>query len=544
MRSKPATERWRPRPFVGRPITTSAPCRWARSISTIVPRVQLARADALSRAGSVHEAAHAYQDVARSLDGEAAMRARFQAMLSLIRGLDLEGSKTMMREASREAGIELPLSTAAALRSIVWGRLALRLRPPQLHRLRPAHQIPKPVRLRLEMMRQTAECLTYTGGMTFLAVHIRYLRDAARAGDPVHLSWALANEVTFRGYLAHRHGGTLEALIAKATKAAEASGTDSSRAYVQLSQAAVQFFRRERLRDTADEILALAAVFDRYPEFSWNADVQRTIATDAYVLSGAFGILGQILPSMLERAKDTGNEFLHDRALLRNGVVLHLAHDRPELARSALLDARPPDTATPSFHTWLFDIRKAEIDAYEDDWVGASEHLFAMKRRYRGTLLLAPPVISNILWFRTAWSRTVAAALRPEQRDEALRHVRTLIARIDRQRPAFPRWAAGQLALLRALVAAVEARRDDSIAHLRDAIPHFDHVQSPAHSMPIRLQLGQLLGGNEGQALQSTAHTWMKEEGVVDHQRFARWVCPIERCLPGHAQASGHRRQR
>ncbi|HEY5944940.1 MAG TPA: hypothetical protein VIV40_05585, partial [Kofleriaceae bacterium] len=80
--------------------------------------------------------------------------------------------------------------------------------------------------------------------------------------------------------------------------------------------------------------------------------------------------------------------------------------------------------------------------------------------------------------------------------------------------------------LLDAQLAFVHGRTDEAIAHLRACVRSFDELSMELHAAVSRLELGKLIGGDEGDAMRADAETWMRGQQIANSSRMAATLAP------------------
>ncbi len=88
------------------------------------------------------------------------------------------------------------------------------------------------------------------------------------------------------------------------------------------------------------------------------------------------------------------------------------------------------------------------------------------------------------------------------------------------------RCAAASAALLRASLAAARGRPEDALGPLEAAAQGFDAAEMALHAACARRRKGQLLGGDEGQALIAAADEALRSQGIRAPARWAALYVP------------------
>lgn len=515
-----------------------AGAHFARALSTetlddrIRDEVELDRAEALSRAGSLERAADIYCALAQRAPPERTSWLWSQALACLVHASKMDRARDLIRATGRSLGVKVPCSRWTALLSIAWGRLLLALHRARRLRLRATDAISTTRRRGLDMAMSVATALSHSDAVTGFAVHTRYILDASRAGDPHHIVISFGQESIMRTFLyGARNNRETHALLAQAQRAAGAIDNDAYGAYVDASRGMCGYLTMTRLREIADQMRAACDQMAHEPELVRHADVFYMASISGSGLAGAFSTLSELLPLKLEQLQDSGNEYMYANICRQTGIYLYLAHDRPERVRYLLDHARPADTPGATIESWDHRVRLAELEAYTGQWEAATQRIRRLWTDSKGTSLAMAPLLicttASILGRMSA----AAATRAPDARRDHLARARAMKCKLDRLQAKLPHYARGHATMVGAVIAAAHGDLDATAVHLREAVECFDTCEVGLHGMPARLQLGRLLGGDEGRMLEEQALTWMKTEGIVRPDRFTQWQCPIDPVL-------------
>jgi hypothetical protein len=102
---------------------------------------------------------------------------------------------------------------------------------------------------------------------------------------------------------------------------------------------------------------------------------------------------------------------------------------------------------------------------------------------------------------------------------DLLRSAEQDVRRVERANMACPNPLAG---LLRANLAARRGRTEEAAALLAQAEKGLSAVDMAVHAASARRRLGQVLGGDEGRSLVSSADTWMASQEIKNPARLSR----------------------
>ncbi|MEM9459055.1 MAG: protein kinase [Myxococcota bacterium] len=494
--------------------------------------VELERAEALSLAGSMERAADIYCALAQRAPPERTSWLWSQAFACLVHASKMERARDLIRTTGRGLGVKIPRTRGAALLSIAWGRLLLALCKARRLRLRAVDAISAAQRRQLDMAMSVATALSHSDATIGFAVHTRYILDAIGAGDPHHIAISFGQESIMRTFVyGARNDRETHELLARAARAAEATNNAAYDSYVDACRGMCCYLTMTRLREVVEPMRAACDRMAHQPELVRYTDVLYMATISGSGLAGAFSTLCELLPLKLEQLQASGNEYMVANICRQTGIYLYLAHDQPERVRHALDYARPADTPGVTIESWDHRVRLAELEAYEGQWEAATQQIHRLWTDSKGTsLAIAPLIICTTASILGRMSATMATHDR-DARHGHLARARAMKGKLDRLRAKLPHYASGHAAMVGAVIAAAQGDLDATAVHLREAVECFDTCQVGLHGVPARLQLGHLLGGDEGRRLEDEALTWMKAEGIVRPDRFARWQCPIDLVL-------------
>ncbi len=483
--------------------------RWLRRAIELAPDAEAARAawadlgDVLAADGRGHEAAAAYL---RAVPGSAAAAAldlrRRAAQQYLLSGHITEGLAAITELLTAE-GMPYPATPGAALRTVIWNRLRLRL--PSRRRGAPDEH----TGTQIDLCWHLAVSLGLVDTVRGHVFHTRGLLLARRHDDAFRLSRATAIEAAFTAMGGAPRQRAAEALLREAEALAERCDLPQARAFVSAAIGQVAFLCGEFPRAEAASHRAEVALRERCTGVTWELATSQLWYARAVMMRGESAALAAWLPGALRECDDRGDQY--GGTTIRAAVLpfVHLTSDDPAGAVEAALAARRAWTA-PGFHVQHYYATAAEIAArqYRGDVAGAELQLAELWRGLERSHLARVQFIRVIT--RDLYARTLIAAARPGDHAR-LRHALRLANQLDRERAA---WARGLALVVRAGVA---ARRGDAdrAAALRDAaIPALDAAAMGLHAACVRAVDGPLRGGDAGRAATEAATAFFARQGL------------------------------
>lgn len=459
--------------------------------------------DVLAAAGRGEEAAAAYLRAVPGSTAAAALDLRRRAAQQyLLSGHITEGLAAITELLTAEA-MPYPATPGAALRTVIWNRLRLRL-PSRRHGPPDEH-----TGSRIDLCWHLAVSLGLVDTVRGHVFHTRGLLLARRHDDPFRLSRATAIEAAFTSMGGARTQPAAEALLAEAQALATRCDQPQARAFVSAAVGQVAFLCGEFPRAEAASHDAEIALRERCTGVTWELATSQLWYARAVMMRGEAAALARWLPAALRECDDRGDRY--GGTTIRAAVLpfVHLADDDASGAIDAALAARRAWTA-PGFHVQHYYATAAEIAArlYRGDLAAAELQLAELWRGLERSHLARVQFIRVVT--RDLYARTLIAAARPGD-EPRLRHALRLATQLERERAA---WARGLALVVRAGVAARRGHDDRAADLRRAAITALDAVDMSLHAACLRAVDGPLRGGTDGHAASAAATAFFARQAL------------------------------
>ncbi|MEM9490677.1 MAG: hypothetical protein AAGC55_16135 [Myxococcota bacterium] len=502
--------------------------------------------DALADAGRAAEAAAVYLAVAEASERAQVAPGAIVAMSGAARtplalrqlaaeGLlcsgHIERGMAVFRSVLATRGLSFPGGPVRAVLLLLWRRLRLRLRGLRFT-ARPAEDIAPAVLERIDGCWSAATALIGWDSIRAGGFHSLNMLLSLRAGEPRRLQIAVGMERILLAMLGagpddHRLR-TLEdlsdTLLAEYGSIRDGRGElpfDGLNAIVRAASAFYQG-RWQACCDEADT--AMDSLGERGEGVAWHLATARTLALAARGFIGDMRGVVRVLPAVLDDIRAKGD--LYSEILLYNtvGYRLALMADQPDRAMAELEDCNrrwPEREAGAPYMARLH--AELSIALYQGQSWRAYQLIRGHWPRVAGSFMLRVHI--HRISVRSVRGRAALAAIRerPEQRLALLR----VAARDARnlERLDIP-WSRPWAAVVRAGVARARGDDDGALRDLRAAERDFEQCDMFLSRAGVLRRIGELLGGDEGQALIAEADALYLAQGVVCPERYASMLVP------------------
>jgi hypothetical protein len=366
---------------------------------------------------------------------------------------------------------------------------------------------------------------------TVRAVHFqtRHLRLALQAGEPYRIARALAWEASasaVRGSRSHRR---TERLLKAGWALAERTENPHALGMLALAAGTSANFRGRfseaiEMCERAELVLR-----ERCKGAVWELDTALLYRMHSLYWLGSWKEISERLPTLMREAQDRRDLYLATFLGTRSSYPVYLAADRPDEA----LEEQQRSIALWSHrgfqvqHWWHW-LAQCEIDLY-----AGREHSAWRRVRQRwpevsrSALRFCQPVVIESLYFRSraALARVAGRENPPEGRDarKFLRRAERDARRIEREGTP---WGDALARLVRAGIAASAGNPESAAALADSADQELRSLEMNLHAAAARRRRGELLGGDEGQALVEASDAWMAEQGIKDPGRITAMLAP------------------
>jgi tRNA A-37 threonylcarbamoyl transferase component Bud32 len=493
-------------------------------------KLQIARANALANAGRGAEAGPIFSATAEGLEGfeqcELRLRAADQFMLS---GHTKEGLE-ILNMLLRGVGLGMAGGRRRALFNMLLERIRMRLRGTH-YQERTAATIPPEELLRVDLC-QTAfhrmMTVDATQGLRFQAKQVRL---ALRAGEPSRVAEGLANEAflttvdsgmkpSIRSQQAWNRAMSLADRLNNPFTSAYTTSLAGWCAWAQGHwKTALSMLERAEMIAVKGHVFAALGITKLLHG-----------KLDCLMMLGRWKDISRSIPVWLQDARRRGDQFGISTMLVHSYVAC-LAANRPDDAISAIgqcWDVWPQEGNIMGTYWSLYG--RAETALFRGEGTGAWDLIHRDRATLKQTTLYQfLPIFKLVMVQLQARAALAAAAAMPaggryfDKRSRLVRAAEREARRIEWHRPS---WCDPLATLVRAGIANLKGRSEESVALLSAAEAGCTGADLSLYAAVAKRRRGQLLGGVEGKALVDAADAYMSEQEIRNPARITAMLAP------------------
>jgi hypothetical protein len=350
----------------------------------------------------------------------------------------------------------------------------------------------------------------------------RNLLLALEVGEPYRLARALAMQTGFSGTAGKAAKRQTARLVEAAQMLAQQVGHPHAVGLTTLMTGVAEFYQGRwknalKLATRAEQVLR-----DQCTGVTWEIHTAWLYQLVSLFYLGELCELSHRVQSFLKEARERGN--VYAATIFRTGLpnAAWLAADDPEEAQRELVEALG-QWSRGGFHVqhYLGMLAEGQIHLYRSEGRRAWERINEVWPALKGSLLLRIQNIRIVMLHLRARS-AVAAASSFASRDLLIAAARDA-RRIERERMT---WSQPLAWLIRAAVASATGDSSSGVKLLTAAAAGFDEADMALYAAAARTRCGQLLGGDEGVRITSSANQWMTNHGIRNPIRMAAMLAP------------------
>lgn len=479
---------------------------------------------AYANAGRCAAAAEAYLGASEYAEGVSGLDCRRQAAEQFLFGGYIDRGTEVALPLTKELGLLYPESTAAALVATLGARMRtqLRSRMPKLGSRQT--QSSRLELLRIDTCWSLSCSLALADTLVSASFSARCLELAQAAGEPHRLASILCvNAVHLAAAKGPHHEKALE-MYAQAETAAELSGDVRAMAGILVCQSARAHIGGEheaalRFGSEGHQLLT-----DQTTGGPWERSLVEGFIVWSLFYLGRLRDLRAQTDRFMEVAKSHGNVYVANSLRAPWGVILWLARDDVPGARHELREAlEGASQARYTVQTMRALFARAMIELYSGN---EDEGLVAMQAEWK---VLRRAGILRLGLFRKQLSMFRATM---ELAVGVKGHAKNLLAALkfaDIADRTQLRGARAWADLVRGLVYAARGKRQKAQRVLQESLEALEDKDLHLIAACARYRLGELVGGDDGQALGTKSLAYFEAEGVVQPLQVIRIFAPAVR---------------
>jgi len=481
-------------------------------------RWQTRLGDALAHAGRGRDAATAYLDALKAANPETAIELERRAAEQLIRAGYLDQASKVLNSLLPRIGIRPARTDAGAFLGLVVRRLALAMRGTRFHE-RHERDVPLDSLRRIDVLWSIGAPLSLVELVRGNNLHLRGTHLVLRSGEPKRVVRALSTLACSAAISGGRGDRRATSILKQARQVAARLGDPASVAQTALAEAICHkvvgrwALARQRLEQAIEQLAPL-------PGVRWEVETARTLLHDTLFWMGDWKRLFNEMPVRRQEAEDCGDLYSATHVAVRLTAIGHLAADEPDRARveAAAGMARWPSQRFDLQHRWEV-CSLLEADLYSGRAVDAWDRLQAAWPRLRWTMHGFQNARIEMRFFRAR----IALARAADGEPRYLRKATADAARLEREGAV---WATALARLVRASVSATSGRSREATSLLGTAAAALLDAGMAHYAAAAQYRRGQLLGGDEGRALQLKATRFFQGQAVVSVDRISNLLAP------------------
>ncbi len=479
--------------------------------------------DARANSGRLSAAADAYLDAAATAPRGMSLDMRRRAVEQYFRAGRLEEGQALGEELLGAVGLRMPRSDREAVVSIGLSRLRFALFGHRMRRV-PPDRVSSEDSMMLDVCWSVVSSLNIVSPLLGTALQQHYVRRALRSGDVRHAANASSTEAGFSATAGTRSRRRTERALRRARALVDECKDAHALGVYLVCYSPACFMRGEfdRCVELADE--ALRVFVTNCAEARYEADQAQSWKLAGLYYNGRISELAREVPALMREGLARRDEYLLSSLRSWRSNFYWLAVDRPKEARRQAERCDNRWITGRSFHTYHYYRlhTDAQISLYQGRGAKAWQEVLAGWAAFEGSVghrVQSLRIEGNFMRARCA----IAAVEEGEDSGSLLAIAESSVRAVEKEGA---RWGEGLAALVRACLAARRGDRDAALAFLEQAEEVFSEQNMRLLARVAEFRRGQLLGGEQGEALVASATGWMREESIVNPEAVVALFSP------------------
>jgi len=484
------------------------------------PQYQALLGAVLQAAGRGGDSALAYLEAAKGANPAESLELQRKAAEQLLISGHVDAGLQALGRVLETFDLALPSSAGAALRSLAWLRLKLRLRG--LHwKERDASQVSPATLGRIDTCWSVGVGLGFVDNVRGALFNTRHLLYALDAGEPYRVARGLAHEAVYAAYSARP--ARAQALVAQVKTMAQRLTQPHALGLAQLA-AGLTAFVGGHWKLTLDELAQAEGILrERCTGVAWELDTTHLLQMVSLFFTGQLAQVREKVPQHYRSANERGDLFF----LTNVATAMHpfwLLRDEPGRAR-AEADAAMKKWSHVGFHTqhYYHLLAEGNISLYAGDPDRVMRAIDESWPRLLASQQMRAQLVRIQMLDLKARTLLGQAALNVDGREARLREAEALARKLLDEKAA---WQRGYAQLVLAQVRVLRGDAGAALSLLDEAARSFDAADMALHAHGARHFHGKLQGGDAGAQAMAATEQYLRAERVVASGRLLRMLAP------------------
>jgi hypothetical protein len=479
---------------------------------------QIKLGQALANAGRGREASDSFLAALNGATPEQVIELERRAATELIRAGYLDRATAVLERLLPKVGVRPPGSDRAALITLLRYRLVLAVRGTKF-RERAESEIPPADLRRIDVLNAISAPLSLSSVMQGTALNVQSVWHTLRAGEPKRLVLALTALAVQTAMRGARNERRAQQLVRKAQLLATHLQQPWATGRATLAEGMVLKLNGH-WQKSVERLTEATQIFSACTGVRWETETAQILIHDALYFMGRWDVLARELPAQRHGAEQRGDLYSAAYVSARMSPLVHLAADRPDLARMEVETSLEQWTKRQVSLQHRFAVCSGvDIELYDENPMGAGRCLDEAWPRLRRMLLAIQHHRIEMTFYRARVA--LASVATGDQR--ALRRAERDARRLESERAP---WAQALAHLVRGTIAQIRGQAATAMTELESAEVALRQCDMDLYAEAAQYRRGSLIGGTAGDRLMDSASEWMRDHGIANPPRLARLLAP------------------
>ena len=485
--------------------------------------------EALTNAGRGAEAASVYLDAAEGARPAEALELRRRAAEQFLRSGHIDQGLAVLRTVLSSMGMKLAETPNQALLSFLGQRALTRVRGLSFHE-RDESEISGQEVTRIDTCWSVAVGLSMVDVIRGAEFQARHLLLALKAGEPSRVVRALTTEAAYTAIAGSKSRIRTERLLKQSAALAEQLNQPDAFGRVLLATGISSYLMGEWKKAVEFCEQAETILREQCKGVAWERHTAHHFSLMSLVNLGKWDQVSRRLSGLLKEAKERGDLLAETNLSIRMSYLVLLAADELDRAQEELQQGMKA-WSHQGFHTQhYYDlIRRGEIALYSrkgmDAWNFITESWAALSR----SLILRIQTFrieSRYLLARSALAAAVDCHAFPSQKSSFNHFINAAEKEAKRMEREGTSYASSLCLFTRAGIACLRGNESGAVTLFSGAETEFAANDMALYAAAARWRRGEVIGGDEGQALIDSAANWIRGQNIKNPTRIVDMLSP------------------